>query len=144
MRGNNSVAPDALLERIAEALKSEIGPAVSEAYAKTQAYMASVVLRKLAGEIRLAEEHAARNRADTQALAQDLLHAIDGEARVPDPVRGAVEALHRDLDASALTQVVEALYAARGDLGVERFEALLGKVRGVLRARIDRALAYSA
>ncbi len=144
MSGDNSVAPDALLERISRALKSEIGPAVGEAYPKTQAFMASVVLQKLAGELRLAEAHAAQNRADTQALAEHLLQATGTGASVPAPVRVAIEGLHRELDAPALTRLVEALYAARGELGAERFDALLGRVRGVLRARVDRALEYSA
>jgi len=144
MSADHTIAPDALLERIAAALKTEIAPAVGEAYPKTQAFMASVVLEKLAREIRFAEEHAVRNRADTQALARELLASIAGGASTPPSVQNAVEALHRDLDAPALTRVVEALYTSRGELGAERFNTLLDRVRGVLRARVDRALEYSA
>lgn len=144
MSGGNSLPPDAVLERIALALKTEIGPAVAEAYPKTQAFMASVVLQKLAGEIRLAEEHAARNRADTEALAQTLLEDVEGGGAVPASVANAVGALRRERNPPALTRLIEALYAARGELGEDRFDALLAKTRVVLRARIDRALEYSA
>ena len=40
------MSPDELLRRLAQTLKHEIAPAVGEAYPKTQAYMASVVLEK--------------------------------------------------------------------------------------------------
>ena len=43
------LAPDELLERIVRTLKADIGPAIEEAYPKTQAFMASVVLHKIAG-----------------------------------------------------------------------------------------------
>ena len=72
MSDYTELAPDQLLERIARTLKKDIGPAVGEDYPKTQAFMASVVLQKLAGQLRLADEHAAASQRDLQELAQDL------------------------------------------------------------------------
>jgi hypothetical protein len=66
------LAADALLERLAGALKERIGPEVGEPYAKTQAFMASVILQKVASHIRLADAHAAADREDQVALLADL------------------------------------------------------------------------
>ena len=72
--------PDELLERLARTLKKEIGPAVGDAYPKTQAFMAAVVLQKLAGQLRLADEHAAASQRDLQALAKRT-RSLDGLPR---------------------------------------------------------------
>ena len=37
---------------MAEALRREVGPAVVDPFAKTQAFMAAVILQKLAGQLR--------------------------------------------------------------------------------------------
>ena len=66
------LAPDELLERIARTLKKDIGPAVEAAYPKTQTFMASVVLQKLAGQLRLAAEHAAASQRDLKEVAEEL------------------------------------------------------------------------
>jgi len=42
-----SVTPDELLDRIATTLREQIGPTVGEPFAKTQAFMAAVILAKL-------------------------------------------------------------------------------------------------
>jgi hypothetical protein len=144
MSAAKGLPPDELLERIAHSLRTDIGPAVGAAYPKTQAFMASVVLEKLAKELRLAGEHAARNRADAADLVRDLDREIAAIAQAPGSVREALEQLRRDLDAPALTRIVEALYATRNELGDKCFAALLTRVRAVLRARIDRALEYAA
>ena len=43
-----------------------------------------------------------------------------------------------------MCRLVEALYAGRDELGTERFDALLGRIRLTLRASIDRQLEYSS
>ncbi len=144
MSAAKGLPPVVLLERIARSLRTDIGPAVGAAYPKTQAFMASVVLEKLAKELRLAGEHAARNRSDAEGLVRDLDREIAEIGQAPRSVREALEQLRRNLDAAALTRVVEALYTSRNELGEERFAALLNRVRTVLRARIDRALEYAA
>jgi hypothetical protein len=131
------VNPDELLERIAASLRREIGPAVAEPFAKTQAFMASVVLEKLARQLRLAEVHAKADAADRAALLTDL----DAElgAAVPSSVRSALDAA-RSGGEDALHRLVEALYAERDLLGAERFDRVLARVRRTLRAALDRKL----
>lgn len=142
---DRELAPAELLERIARTLKQDIGPAVGEAYPKTQAFMASVVLQKLAGQLRDAEGRATENRREAEALHRDL-RALLGESREAAPalLDDALGRLARDSDTSALTALVETLYRCREELGAERFEALRARTRELLRARLDRALVYSA
>ena len=139
------LAPDALLERIARTLKKEIGPAVEAVSPKTQAFMASVVLQKLAGQLRLADEHAAAGRRDLQELATELAGELDtASVDTPPSLRAAVHTVRQDLDTASVSRLIETLYATRSELGEERFESLIGRVRTRLRARIDREMVYAA
>ncbi len=132
-----------LLERIAGTLRHDVGPAVADEYARTQAYMAAVVLGKLAAEMRAYAADAAADRADLDALFTDLAALAAGEP-LPRALTGALESAARERSDAHLSRLVEQLYAARETLGAARFDALLGRVRQTLRARLTRALAYSA
>ncbi len=139
------LAPAALLERIARTLKTDIGPAVEAAYPKTQAFMAAVVLQKLAGQLRLADDHATADRRDLQELAAELARELNtATLATPPALRAAVHALDHDRDTASVSRLIEALYATRSDLGEERFHSLIGLVRARLRARIDREMVYAA
>ncbi|MGE0729681.1 MAG: hypothetical protein AB7O92_01005 [Acidimicrobiia bacterium] len=154
---------DELLSRIAGVLRHDVGPQVQQDFAKTQAFMAGVILDKVAGQLRHAVAHHRADRADAGALAAELQASL--QPGDPASLRGSVEALHRaassDTDPAdnpadepadnlagdpvggALHVLVTELYAARAALGAERFDALLGRTRTALRARLDRQLAYS-
>ncbi len=125
-----------LLADMAELLKGEIAPAVSDAYPKTQAYLGAVVLQKIAAELRLAEIH-------SQAAAgerETLLAGLEPDLRdAPDAVTAACTALRTGGDAE-LCAFIETLYANRDGLGQDRFDALLGRVRQDLRRSIDRRM----
>jgi len=136
------MSPDELLRRIAQTLKQEIGPAVLEAYPKTQAFMASVVLEKLARQLELAPAHAAAERSEVTALEGDLNAFFANDA--PTGVAAAIAGLADAPNSIGLNAVVEALYAARGELGTDRFEQALGRVRQTLRAGVDRQMVYAA
>lgn len=130
-----------MLEHIAGALRHEIGPAVGESFARTQAFMASVILDKLARQTRLAEAHARADRDDRVALAHDLREHVRSTS--PPRVRAAVAGL-ADGDDATLSELVGALYAARDELGTAPFDLLLTRVRKTLRARLDRQLEYAS
>ena len=136
------MSPDELLRRIAQTLKQEIGPAVLEAYPKTQAFMASVVLEKLARQLELAPAHRAAERAEVAALVNDLNAFFASGA--PAGVAAAIAGLASEPNSIGLNAVVEALYAASGELGTDRFEQALGRVRQTLRAGVDRQMVYAA
>ncbi|MCY4385569.1 MAG: hypothetical protein OXC18_00555 [Desulfurellaceae bacterium] len=137
------LAPDELLERIARTLKKEIGPAVEAAYPKTQAFMAAVVLQKLAGQLRLADDHAAASQRDLQELTEELSQLAASNA-IPAPLAEALRTLRHDLDAASVSRLIETLYATRSELGEERFNSLIRRVRTRLRARVDREMVYAA
>ncbi len=130
-----------LLERIAQTLRQEIGPAIDAEYPKTQAFMAAVVLQKLGQQLKLAALHEAAEHEDLEALLVDLNHSAYD---LPVPVQAAVENLARHRNKTALCTLIESLYAARTILGDDRCVALLGRVRQTLRADIDRQVEYAA
>lgn len=129
-----------LLARMAVLLKREIGPAVPDAYPKTQAFLGAVVLEKLAAEMRLAETHGAAEQAERTGLITELAEELQD---APAAVKKAFSALENGGDA-ALCTFIETLYAARGELGDERFDRLLGRVRQDLRRSIDRRMEVAA
>ena len=68
--------PHEIAEHLATNLRHTIGPAVADPFARTQAFMASVVLEKLAGQLRVAEADERAARRDAVALTDDL-RALD-------------------------------------------------------------------
>ena len=66
--------------------------------------------------------------------------AIIGEP-APASLSAAVDRVNVELSDRTLGQLVAALYGASGDLGLDRFEAALRRVRTTLRRRLDRQLA---
>lgn len=134
---------DELLRRIARTLKQEIGPAVDAEYPKTQAFMAAVVLQKLGQQIGLAQRHRDAERADIDALISDLDSALHPRS-APVAVLHAFAEFRQSRNNGALCKLIESLYAARADLGDQRFSALLGRVRQTLRASVDRQVEYAA
>lgn len=131
-----------LLERIAQLLRREIGPAIDAEYPRTQAFMAAVVLQKVGRQLALAAEHAAAETSDLEALLADLRALLD-ESVAPGAVRSAVDGLTETRDARGLCRLIEALYASRAELGEARFAALLGRTRVTLRRSIDRRMAVA-
>ena len=133
-----AVNPDELLERIAATLRTEVGPAVDGEYPKTQAFMAAVVLEKLARQLRASTEHELADRAEREAMFAELTGLLSDEA--PQPVVGALAEAEATGDDAELCRLIEVLYAARDELGADRFAAALARIRRALRARIDRRM----
>lgn len=135
------MAPEELLARLAVTMRRQVGPEVGDEFARTQAFMAAVILEKLAGQVRLAPTHAADEQADLAALVADLEPAL--QPADPEALHHAVDRV-RTAGAAGLGELVAALWAGRAALGEERFTTLLGRVRTVLRARLSRQLEYAA
>jgi hypothetical protein len=133
--------PDELLQRMAATLREEIGPVVAEPFAKTQAFMAAVILVRIGRQLDLADAQAKAEREDLAALVDDLGRSL-GASR-PGRVGEAFRAVESG-DGRALGPLIEALYAERAELGRELFEASLRRVRVALRGRLDRQLEYAS
>jgi hypothetical protein len=130
------MAPDELLERLARTLRAEIAPAVDGDYQRTQAFMSAVVVEKIARQLRVADVHAGTERREIVAMFE-ALDATLSDATVPAALRTTLDAARTD-GTAGLCRVIEALYAARGDLGEATFDDARSTVRRVLRAQIDR------
>ena len=134
-----ATAPE-VLRRMAATMREQIAPAVDEPFARTQAFMAAVVLTKLAGQLAAADADARSADRERDALVTELA------TRLPAPPAALGAALHElrdDGSDRAWNQLVLAVYAGRDELG-DRFDDVLTTVRVALRARLDRALVYSA
>jgi hypothetical protein len=136
------VGPEDLLERIAASLRQDIGPAVPEPYARTQAFMAAVILEKLARQVRSQEARVEADAVEVRAMADELRAGFG-----TDPVPPTLDRALTDVAAGgegSLSPLVTAVYAVRRELGDDRFDEVLARVRRALRARLDRQLAYAS
>jgi hypothetical protein len=130
---------DEMLNRLAKILRQRIGPEIGEPYAKTQAFMAAVVLQKLARQVNLSEQHTAANSKDHGLLVLDLVQLLALDS--PKQLQAALDSVQNN-DAS-ISIFVEALYSSRKELGQDRFDIILNRVRKSLRGRLDRQLECS-
>jgi hypothetical protein len=136
------VPPADLLDRMAATMRTQVGPAVEEPFAKTQAFMAAVILDKLAGQLRGAEADAHMAHEERHALVAELLAELAGTSTTH--VGGALASLGGDGRDAAWSALVEAIYTDGDELGADRFARMLGRVRVAMRARLDRMLVYAA
>jgi hypothetical protein len=136
-----TVPPSELLAGVATTLREEIGPAVSAAYPRTQAFMAAVVLEKMARQLALTSAHEKADRAELAQLFTDLRARL-GAASTPPAVRAIVNERGENDPSERLCRLIEALYAHRVAMGAS-FDATLGRVRATLRARVDRQMEYA-
>jgi len=127
-----SLEPAELLERIAATIRGEIAPAVDEEFPKTQAFMTSVILHRIAKQLALGPGHAEAEVADLAALAAELEPLL---RQAPEGVREAAAALGPGGAVAELGPLIEALYEW-GEEGI----AALSAVRRVLRRDIDRRM----
>ena len=126
-----------LLQRIAATLRQDVGSAVDDEYAKTQAFMAAVVLQKVARELASAEAHRVADAAAYRELATEL-----AALRLGASVAAAVQRFRETPAPTSLSELIAAVYGARSELG-DTFEPLLSRVRRTLRAVLDRRLEYA-
>lgn len=136
-----TLPPEELLERLATTLRQDIGPAVTGAYPRTQAFMAAVVAEKLARQLAVAPAH---ERADAADLVQ-LYANLDARLRAastPPALRALVREGVTDSSVANVCRLIDALYAHRAELG-PTFDTALGLVRTALRARVDRQMEYA-
>ena len=120
-----------LLQRLSGTLRDKIAPAVDDEYARTQAFMASVILERVARQIALGPGHGLAERDDVllvHSQLQSLL--VDASA----DVRSALAGVAAEPTVASLSPLIEALYES-GDP-----DPALDLIRPVLRADIDRRM----
>lgn len=124
-----------MLRRLAGTLKSEIAPQVVEEYTRTQAFMASVIVERLAKQVELASEHATQELSDLEGLCVDLGGIL---ASSPSGVTHALASLSANPTALGLGPLIDELYG----WGIDEPAAAeaLSVIRPVLRRDIDRRM----
>jgi hypothetical protein len=130
------------MERVAATLRNVVAPATGEAHPKTQAFMAAVVLTKLAAQMRQAESDERDAQDDHRALVAELETVLGPDT--PPALTTACAQFRHERGDPAWNDVVRELYASRASIGAEVFEAALGAMRRALRRRLDRALVYAS
>lgn len=124
-----------LLARLSTTIRAEIAPEVGGEYPRTQAFMASVILDKLAKEVTLGPAHRDTERADMAALVERLAPIV---ADAPSDVVAAVDAAASADAIAALGPVIAAVY--RWGPGEPAAADALAAIRPVLRRDIDRRM----
>ena len=120
-----------LLTEIISSLRNVIGPAVKDPHAKSQAYMAAVILEFVSRQI--------EDRSDLESAEQvALMELFDDLSRIQD-LAEIVECDGPDLR-SRLCYTIEALHSARGQIAPQAFESANRRIRLTLRQLLDAEL----
>ncbi|MGH1490989.1 MAG: hypothetical protein ACRBK7_16610 [Acidimicrobiales bacterium] len=130
-----SVEPSELLERLSATLRHEVGPEVGNEYAKTQTFMASVILGKLAKQLSTSDAHREGEQNDLRDLHQKLAAPLTG---APDEVVAAAAEAKQMSTVASLSPVIEAIYRWGPD--EPKAAVALGLIRATLRGDIDRRM----
>lgn len=132
------MTPDELLATIAATLRSDIAPAVVDEFARTQAFMAAVVLERVARDLTLRPVHSVAEVADANDLHRALVPLL---AAAPPAVTVCLDRLGESPSVAATGPLVAALY----DWGIDEPSAAdaLAVIRPYLRRDIDRRMAIA-
>ncbi|MDA3038638.1 MAG: hypothetical protein O3C27_03750 [Actinomycetota bacterium] len=133
-----SLEPAELLRRLSASLRADIGPAVADEYARTQAFMASVILERVSRQLELGPAHARAEDAEMVALVDALGPVLAG---APPAVSSALLDVGNHHTVASLGPLLEQLYAW-GSAEPRVIEAL-GLIRPTLRKDIDRKMAVA-
>ncbi|HTR60441.1 MAG TPA: hypothetical protein VMH37_01990 [Candidatus Binataceae bacterium] len=119
-----------LIGEIVASLRNVIGPAISEPYPKAQAYMAATILEFVSRQIEEGGASESKKTAIIDALFDDL-------PKLGLPGRVA-PGLSRD--EAGVSELIERLFAVRGEIGETAFESAHQRIRKTLRQLLDLQL----
>lgn len=130
-----TLPPSDILRRLADTIRNDIGPAVSDEYTRTQAFMASVILNKLSKQLDLELAHRLAEEADVRELKIQLQTLLKGS---PSLVQNCLDDFLQQDQIMPLTSLLTELH----EWGVHNSQAsdALKLIRPVLRADIDRRM----
>ncbi|MDE0846820.1 MAG: hypothetical protein ACJ05G_11190 [Actinomycetota bacterium] len=124
-----------ILQRLADTIRNDIGPAVSDEYTRTQAFMASVILSKLSKQLELETAHTLAEQADVAELKLQLQTLLND---APPPVQDRLTNFLQQDRIMPLSALLTALH--EWGVNIPEASAALGLIRTVLRADIDRRM----
>jgi hypothetical protein len=120
-----------LLTEVVSSLRNVIGPAVKDPHAKSQAYMAAVILEFVSHQI--------EDRSDLESVEQAALTELFDELSRIQDLAEIVEGDGPDLR-SRLCHTIEALHSKRGQIAPQAFERANRRIRLTLRQLLDAEL----
>lgn len=119
-----------LIGEVVNSLRNVIGPAVTEPFQKSQAYMAAVVLEFVARQVDERADVATEKEAALHTLFHDLLSLPKAKAALTNGAETE----------AALCEMIERLYESRAAMGEEAFAIANRRVRQTLRQLLDQDL----
>ncbi|MEU1957245.1 hypothetical protein [Nocardia rhamnosiphila] len=130
-----------LVLRVSSKLKEEIAPTLTDDQLRTQAFMAAVILKRLAHQENSSEVDRVQDQRDREALSMELQST--GELNEEPAIRVAFARFRTSLDDDSLSALIEALHKADDATLRDPVMGPLSPIRRVLRARLNRELEYS-
>ncbi len=121
------------LRRLADTLRNEVGPAVGDEYTRTQAFMSSVILQRLANQVEHGPRHADAEAGEVAALHERLAPVL---ANGPDRVTAAAALAAETGTIAALAPLIRELHSWDDSAAADA----LALIRPALRADIDRRM----
>jgi adenine C2-methylase RlmN of 23S rRNA A2503 and tRNA A37 len=134
------------LMRISKTCKTVIAPSTQDEYAKTQAYMASVVLEKIALQIALEEKHDLEMASAYQALVDEVSLILNNRKyskNLSSEIHNGLENFSRNKSRSGLDIFVKQLYLSKEALGEELVNKIKERVHVTMRADIDFRMEFA-
>ena len=121
------------LRRLADTLRNEVGPAVGDEYTRTQAFMSSVILQRLASQVEHAPRHSEAETREVAALHRRLEQILTD---APDHVATARALAAGEGTVAALGPLIRELYTWNSGTAGDALDL----IRPALRADIDRRM----
>lgn len=128
------MTPDELLSRLSATLKTDIAPAVTDEYTRTQTHMASVILERLSKQVKLSPVHEMAEAADLTQLMRELDQLLSSTTE--SNVDAAWQMVSTTPSIDGLGPLLRALHDWHDPVAAEA----LARIRPVLRADIDRRM----
>jgi hypothetical protein len=134
------------LRRISKTCKTVIAPSTQDEYAKTQAYMAAVVLEKIALQIELEKKHELQMASAYQSLVEEVSLILNDEKYskvLSIEIQNGLEIFSRNQSRSGLNVFIKQLYMSKETLGEELVNQIKKRARTTMRADIDFRMEFA-
>ena len=124
-----------LLDEVITSLRTVIAPAIADPYAKSQAFMAAVILEFVSHQVTERSDIEAAKQAALDSVFADLAKLLDG---------AEIAKVDGDDPEARLCGTIERLYSQREKLGEEVFTSANRRIRQALRELLDQDLKVAA
>ncbi len=124
-----------LLDEVISSIRTVIAPAITDPYAKSQAFMAAVILEFVSHQVTERSDIEIAKQAALDSVFADLAKLIEG---------AEIAKVDGDNREARLCGVIERLYGQREQLGEDMFTNANRRIRQALRELLDQDLKVAA